>query len=625
MLEAIRKYTGSLVVKLLFVFLILSFGIWGIADVFRPSGGRDWAVRVGDVTIPPDQVRQDYQRELRRLREAVGDTVNAETARAFGLPNQVIGNIVSRTLLDLERGRLKLVVSDEAVRAAVQADPNFKGPSGAFDPELFRRVLQLNGLSEDGFAGLVRGDIARRMLVSAVTDGAALPQSEVEAIFRQREQKRIADYVFVPNDGVGDVGEPDPAQVQAFYEAHPERFTAPEYRAATGVVLSASAVAKTLTLPDEQIEAAYKARQTEFTEPERRTIEQVLVGDEATASQVRDRLSGGAEVAAVAADLAGKGATSVKLDRVSRAQLPGELGDAAFALAPGEVSQPLHSPLGWHVLRVVDIAPGHEKSLAEVRDQLAAELTQEKAVDEVYALSTRLEDALGGGASLEDAANTLGLDLVRVEAVDATGKDRSGTPISGLPEEFARTAFETPEGSDSVLTESGRDSFFVVRVDKVTPAGVKPLAEVRDTVIAAWKAEQRSQRAKERAVAIAEAARSGSPLAAAAESQGLRVRTTPAFTRAAGGPTAEVPAALVTDAFAAKSNETTVVPADDGTYVLRVTSVIEADPSVQAAAVDATRRDLDLQAQEDVLVQFTGGIRRDFPVTMNPAALEQLF
>lgn len=626
MLEAIRKHSGSLVVKLLFAVLILSFGVWGVADVFRPGGGADWAIRVGEVTIPPQTVREEYQRELRRLRESVGGSVNEETARAFGLPNQVIGTIVSRTLLDLERNRLHLVVSDEAVRNAVQADPTFQGPSGAFDANLFRRVLQANGLSEDGFAQLVREDLARRKLVSAVTAGAGVPVTIAKTIFREREEKRIADYVFVANDAVQDVGEPDPAQIQAFYEAHPEQFSAPEFRRVSAVVLSAPAVAKAMTIPDAQIEEAYRARKSEFAEPERRTIEQVLVGDEATAGQVRDRLAGGAAADAVAADFTAKGATSVRLDRVTRAQLPGELGAAAFTPAAGAVSAPVRSPLGWHVLRVVEVTPAREKPLTEVRDQIAAELAQEKAVDEVYALSTRLEDALGGGASLEEAASTLGLDLLRVEATDATGRDRSGAAIAELPESFSQTAFSTPEKSESVLTESGRDTFFVVRVDAVTPAGAKPLTEVRGDVIAAWKAEQRAQRASAQATAIAaEAARAGTTLNAAAQQQGLAVRTTPRFTRTPTDQAAGVPAALISEAFAAQPDKITVVPADDGAYVMRVTAVIEADPNVQTAAVDALRRDLDLQAQEDALIQFSGGVRREFPVTMNPAALDQLF
>ncbi|HRK96590.1 MAG TPA: SurA N-terminal domain-containing protein, partial [Rhodospirillales bacterium] len=172
MLETIRKYTGSFVVKLLFVVLILSFGVWGVADVFRPGGGRDWAVRVGDVEIPTQTIRDDYQRELRRLRQTVGEGLTDETARAFGLPNQVVSGVVARTLLDLEAGRLGLIASDDAVRQAIQADPTFHGPNGTFDPNVLRQVLQVNGLSEDGFVRLVRGDMVRRMLVGSAAAGA---------------------------------------------------------------------------------------------------------------------------------------------------------------------------------------------------------------------------------------------------------------------------------------------------------------------------------------------------------------------------------------------------------------------------------------------------------------------
>lgn len=625
MLEAIRNYTGSLVVKLLFVVLILSFGVWGVADVFRPGGGTDWAIEVGDVRIPPQTVRDEYQRELRRLRETVGDMVDQETARAFGLPSEVIGNIVTRTLLDLELNRLNLVVTDDAVRDAVQADPNFQGASGTFDPNLFRRVLQLNGLSEEAFAALVRGDIARRKLISAVAAGAGVPETIVEAIFRQRAERRIVDYVFVSSENTGPQGEPDAAQVQAYYDAHPDQFSAPEYRAATAVILSAPAVAATMTVADAQIEEAYQARRGEFTEPERRTVEQVLVGDEATAELVRDRLAGGADVDAVARDFTAEGASSVRLDQVTRSQLPGELGDAAFALSADDVSAPVRSPLGWHVMRVVSIVDAREMSIAEVRDQLVSELAQEKAIDEVYTLTTRLEDALGGGATLEEAATMLGVQPLRVEAIDADGRDRDGGAVAGLPETFAQTVFSTPEKSESVLTESGRDTFFVVRTDAVTPAGVKPLSEVKDQVVAAWKSDQRADRAKAQASAIAEAARPGTSLSAAAEEKGLRAQTTPAITRAPAEPNQTVPQAIVEASFSATAGETIVVPGDDGAYVLRVTEVIEADPNTQTAAVEALRRDLERQAQEDALAQLSIGIRREFPVTMNPDALEPIF
>lgn len=623
MLETIRKHTGSFVVKLLFVVLILSFGVWGVADVFRPGGGRDWAVRVGDVEIPTQTIRDDYQRELRRLRQTIGEGLTDETARAFGLPNQVVSGVVARTLLDLEAGRLGLIASDDAVRQAIQADPTFHGPNGTFDPNVLRQVLQVNGLSEDGFVRLVRGDMVRRMLVSSAAAGASVPEPVVDALYRHREERRTAEYVLVATSAVGEVGEPDEAQVKAFYEAHPERFSAPEYRSATAVILSAPAVAGSLKVPDDEIEEAYAARRSEFMEPERRALQQVLVQDEATAEAAAERLRQGAAASAVAADLGGT-ATGGRLENVSQAQLPRELGAVAFTLAEGETSGAVKSALGWHVLKVAGIEPGREKSLAEARDQLQREIAENKAVDEIYALSTRLEDALGGGASLEEAAQTLGLDVRRVETIDAGGRDRSGADVADLPEGFAQTVFTTPAKSESVLTESGRDTFYVVRTDAVTPAGLKPLAEVRNDVIAAWKSEQRSERAKAKAAAIAEAARGGT-LAAAAQAQGLSAQTTPPFPRAAAQPVEGVPPAIIDDVFAAEQGEVKLVTTDAGTYVARVSSIIAADPTARPEGAAALRRELDGQAQEDALAQLSSGIRREFPVTMNQGALEQMF
>jgi peptidyl-prolyl cis-trans isomerase D len=246
-------------------------------------------------------------------------------------------------------------------------------------------------------------------------------------------------------------------------------------------------------------------------------------------------------------------------------------------------------------------------------------------VDEIYALSTRLEDALGAGASLEEAANTLGLDVRRVEAIDAGGRDRSGAEVADLPEGFAQTVFATAEKSESVLTEAGRDTFYVVRVDAVTPSGLKPLADVRTDVVAAWTAEQRAERAKARAAAVAEAARGTGTLAGAAEAQGLSARTTPPFQRATRQPAEGVPAAIIDAVFAAEQGEVAVVPADNGSYVVRVASVIEADPKAQPEAVTSLRAELGGQAQEDTLAQLSSGIRRQFPVTMNQSAIEQMF
>lgn len=138
MLEAIRKRAGSFVVKILFLVLVLSFGVWGIADVFRPGGGADWAAEVGDVKISSTALQEEYRQTLRRLSQAMGSNMDAEQARALGLPGSVLNHMVEGALFDQAASDLGLTITDPVVREQIKADPRFRNKAGVFDPEVFR-------------------------------------------------------------------------------------------------------------------------------------------------------------------------------------------------------------------------------------------------------------------------------------------------------------------------------------------------------------------------------------------------------------------------------------------------------------------------------------------------------
>ena len=140
MLEAIRKRAGSLVVKILFLFLVLSFGIWGIADVFRPGRGADWAAEVGGVKISTAAFQEEYRDALRRLGQALGSPVEAEQARALGLPNSVLDRMIEGVLFDRAAADLGVTLTDAMVREQIKSDPRFRNQAGAFDPDVFRPI-----------------------------------------------------------------------------------------------------------------------------------------------------------------------------------------------------------------------------------------------------------------------------------------------------------------------------------------------------------------------------------------------------------------------------------------------------------------------------------------------------
>jgi peptidyl-prolyl cis-trans isomerase D len=624
MLEAIRKRSASLLVKLLFGLLVLSFGLWGIADVFSPGQGDNWAAEVGDIRIPAATVRNEYQRELRRLNAAFGN-IEAEQARALGLPSRVLNQLVDRTLLDLGAADLGISVSDTLIRQAIRDDQTFRNQLGNFDAELFRQILSINGLTENEYVARIRGEIARNQLIGSVAAGAAVPHSMVDAIYRYRGERRVAEILRVEDAAMDDIAEPDEAALRQFYQDNATLFTAPEYRAVTAVILLTRNLAKEIAISDHELEAAFEERIDEFSQPERRTLRQMVFSDENAAINAYDRLAGGADFATVAKEEAGLEPDTLEVGTVTRDRLPAELADAAFILAENAVSEPVQSPLGWHLIEVTAIEPARRPALNEVRDDLVTEIANEQALDALFDLTTRLEDALGSGATLEEAATELDLELRSIAAIDPQGLNPEGLPIVDLPLGLLDSVFATDEKSESPLTEAGDEGYFVLRVGAVTPPTLKPLDTVRNDVVKAWKAERRSEFAKEIADSLASRLKGGNDPATVAAEKGAVFLTSTPFSRSGEGFPDTLPKALIAAVFRTHPGDAVVVRGDKASYVARTKAVVAADPGADQARLTELRGELARAQGVDLLSQLTQALRRQHPVRVNNRLLEDLF
>lgn len=624
MLQFIRNYAGSWIVKILFVLLILSFGVWGIEDMVRRGGVSSTVASVGKVDIDRAELDQEFRRQMERLRPMFGGALTAEQARQFGLLDQSLSALVQRALYDQAARDVGIAVGPEVVRLRIADEPAFRNPQGQFDPALFRSVLRDNQLTEDAYVAILRRELAREFVAGAVGAGVAPPKPLVEDLYRLRGEKRVAEMITLPNAAVGDVGVPDDADLNRYYEDHQVRFTAPEYRALTIAQLSPDALAKDVQIPEEQVRAAYDERASEFGTPERRTIEMVVVDDEAKAKDIAEAAKGKG-FAAAAKDA---GADPITMENIARNELP-EIGDAAFALAQGEVGGPVKSGLGWHVLAVTAVQPGSTRSFEEVRGQLLAELQKEKALDSVYSIANRVEDQLASGAPLDEVAQAQGLKVSKIAAVDSSGKAPDGKDaapgLTDLPA-MLKAAFQLASGATSTLTEGANNSFFAVHVDGVTPAKVKPLAEVRDQVVAGWQEDKRAQLAAAKAEEIAGKLKQGSEAAAqdvATQAGGTFAMTAP-FTRDAKG-VEGLPAEMVAKLFAAKPGEVVTGSTGDSQVVARLKEVIPADPKASDATVANLEGAVAQGLESDIMAQFGNALRKEYPVEIHRGRIDQFF
>ena len=629
MLDTLRKSTGSIVVKILFGILILSFGVWGIGDMVRGGTGVQPAITVGDIEIGSPYVRQEFQRQVDRLRQVFGPNLTVETARQMGLLDETIAQVVSQATLDMAARDMGIVVSEDALRTAILSEPAFQ-VGGTFSRDHFLRVLASNNMTEDRFLAGLRDDLRRGRLVDPVAVNGAAPDAMVDTLFRFRNEGRAAEMLTIDASALPLDAKPSDEDLQAIYESSMDRYTAPQYRRITAIKLSTEDVLSRAEVDDTAIADHYEANRDLYTTPATRTVSQVIASDETTAQAVAKAAQGGASLADAAK--AANAPAPIDLGAVNQQGLPQDMGDAVFALNAGQTSDVMQSPLGWHVFQVTAATPAQEQPLDAVRDDIRQRIAAEQSVDLLYKESAALQDALGGGATLEEVAGRMNLRLFKVDALDVDGMTPAGQPAA-LPQETAeqmvQTAFALEEGQESLLLEAD-SGYYVVRVDAVTPAAPRPLTEVRDLVIAQWEATQRQRQADALAVSLAkEAAPPANLKSLAGRSPAISHTRTPAVTRSgepvAGTSEAAPDRALTARLFDMDVGQTVTVATQQGAVVLRLAEIIAADPAGNGAGVAQLRDGLKDDMADDILAQMTQAYSARYGVEVNRPAIDAAF
>jgi peptidyl-prolyl cis-trans isomerase D len=574
MLQAIRSRAGSLVVKIFFGLLILTFGVWGIGDIFRNRPTDTVIATVGDQNIRAEELQAALRPALERLSARFGSAIDLQQAKKLGIVDEVLEELIERNLADQEAARLRLDISDEVIRNAITDNPRFRTPDGRFDRTLFNTVLAQNRLSEDQFVAMMRRDIPRNDLFQALTAGVVAPQSMVDLLYRYRNEKRIADIVALPMAEAADVGQPSETDLTAFYDGHQDLFRTPEYREFALASLTPADIAQGIEIPEGKLKEEFDQRQDEFQVPEQREVQQILAPSEEKAKEAEAALAAGKDWRDVATTIAGQDPETIDLGLMRREEMPRLLSDIVFDLPLNKSSEPVKSPLGWHILRVVKIEPPVDQTFEQVKPKLEVELARAEAEDRIYKIANRVDDALASGAALADVAAKFGLTMTEVAAADIGGHDFDGKPVAlPLPADTVlKLVFATGSGQTSRVTESPDGGILAVRVSKITPPAVKPLAEVKDRAIAAWQTEKRREAVANTAEELATAVKPDIRLSAVASGKGLKVATSPALPRQPDRNDA-TPPALVAKLFAAKPGEVVTAADATGSYVAQLSEV----------------------------------------------------
>lgn len=628
MLQSIRSasqhWLGKVVLTVIFTFLIAGVAIFGVEEFFR-GGSSTTVATVGKTPISAEEVRTAYQNQLQRYQAQLKRTLTPDQARAMGLERQVLAQLITEAALDQKTRDLGLAVSDAAVLRAIQEEPSFKNANGSFDRTLFFQTLQRAGLNEAMFVREQRSVIARLQLADAIVADPPVPQAMREAVHRYSLERRDAAVLTLAPSAAGEIPAPTDDELKAYYDNNKVSFRAPEYRSLNLLVLEPAALAKPDEVSDEEARKVYDANQSRFGKAERRTIQQISFPDETAASEARAKIeSGETPFEAVAAER-GLDPKQLDLGTLAKAELfDPAIGNAAFALEPGKVSEPVKGRFGTVLLRVTSIEPGTVKPFDEVKDEIRKEIAlrrvREGGFDKVQ---DAIEDARSAAKPLAEIAKDQGLTLLSIPAVDAQGNDPSGQPVAGIPDKETTlpAAFRADVGNDTEVLRTKTGGAIWYDVVKIDPSHEKPLAEVRDEAVKGWTRAEVEKRLVAKSKELTERLDKGEAIETVAQEAGLPLKTVTDIARNQNKD--DLSSDIVERIFTTPVGKAASAPSGEGRAVFKVAAAtvpafVPGTPS-DGQLVNSLRTAL----ADDMLGEFIAEVQKSAGVNVNQTALRR--
>lgn len=497
MLEYFRSRKDSFVLKAFLGVLAMSFGIWGVGDFMGASPLAPGIIlKAGDAELKTELARRRFETELNRFRTMMGDRAIPDDVMRRTVMGTMLQDLTRSTVLDAAAMGVGINISRDQVRETIMKDETFQ-QDGTFSQIQFEQVLSTNRLTEAGYVELAQTDLRNAMLMQPVRLNAGAPEFLVKDLFAYRNETRVADTVLIPAAGIPLQKVPNDDELKAVYEKNIAAFTAPEYRTLTVLILSGADLVKPESIDEAEVKTYYDENGASYRAPESRQLVQLVFDSKEKAEVARAYAAPGDSLETLAAKA--KAGAVIDMGELTATSQLGKTLAAAFTTPANEISQPIESPLGWHLVQVKSIKPEAVRAFDEVKDQIRKSIAADKGADAVYDASTQLEDALASGTPIAEVAKAVGARIVKIESTDQDGMTSRGLPNPGLidPVNLIPTAFTTAAGKDSKLMDlPTRDGYYVVHVDAVTPPTPKPLLDVRPQVAAMWEGSERMAQAQ---------------------------------------------------------------------------------------------------------------------------------
>ncbi len=625
MRNSTRNWLAKFMVGILFILLVLSFALWGVEDIFLGSDQEKMVAKVGDLDISAEEFSTQYYQQTAEIKRLLGNAFSAERGREMGYVSQVVIGLVNRALFQNAADDLGLTVSDSFIKQRILDDDIFHDDFGQFSEIIFRDALYESGYTEESYVNGTRQDLIREQLLAVFQRIPPPPELMLDPLVKLYRERRSANVITIDMDAVEGFDQPSQEELEAYFADHAGDFQSPELRDISYIHVETADVIDQIDVAGETLRELYDERIDDFTKPERRNLQQILVQDRTDAEKAKTLLDQGESFTSVARQIAGLEEQDITLGWNERDDLLDALVEPVFATQDTTVVGPLESPFGWHILQVTAIEEGFVTAFEDVQQTLRDGYARQEALEILYQMINQSEDALAGGATLEELAATLDRSIETLEEISSDGKTVTGVKTEKLPPNpFLERAFRAEPGVVSETIESGDDGFLVIRVEQIDAPRPLSFAEAGNRVKETWIADQKRQTARKTSDFIAKEINQGKDIEAIARDYGFEVVGRPPFFRDDLA-NAELPPSLIAELFTLEPGQA-VVGEDNQVFIIAqladIVPVAEGPQESEDRAGTAARLRSDLAS--DLLSQYSVILQERYPINIYDSAIDSL-
>ncbi|QSO24149.1 peptidylprolyl isomerase [Aeromonas caviae] len=556
MLDKLREGAQGKVAKVILGLIILSFALAGVGSYLNgPARTAPATVNGNDISAPA--LENAYRNERARMESQMGEAFNQLAANPDYMKQfrrGVLDRLIDQALIDDKARSLGLRVSDEQIKQAIVAMPEF-AENGKFSNDRYLQLIRRAGMTPEMFRDSLRQDMVRQQLMGAVLGSEFALKGEAEQLDRLYNQTRDLRLIRLAASAYVDGIEVSDAEVEQFYKVNSARFMNDETVKVDYLLLDAANLGKNIKVTEQDAQDYYDQHQDLFQRPERRQVAHILIPfgkDEKAAEQkaeaVLAKAKAGDDFAALAKADSSDTFSAKKggeLDWFEKGVMDPAFEKAAFALAKaGDLSAVVKSPFGFHIIKLLGVEPAKTKPFVDVMSDTIARLQSEKAKEQFFAEQQKMADSsFENPDSLDLTAEAMGL---QVQSTGYFSQADAPAPLNDpkvLSVAFSEQLRDDNTNSDVIELADGKA--LVLHIMGHQPKAAKPLAEVKEQVITAIKHDKASEVARGKAQGLLDKLKAGENVQADLTALGLKVDTHTGVSRFAQ----EMDQNLVTQAF----------------------------------------------------------------------------